>query len=112
MGSSKFSGQVVSKCEDEDVAIKPSDAITLSVRSGNHKSHLAPDYERYSRPSAPPKSVCDYIKLFCTGIGILDMQLLIQNERCPANRRYELSLNDLSRANPVGQLGAPRSNKE
>jgi hypothetical protein len=31
--------------------------MTLYVHSGNDKSNLAPDYENYSRPSTPIRSV-------------------------------------------------------
>jgi hypothetical protein len=40
-----------------NAVIPLSDTATLYVHSGNDKSHLAPDYERYSRPSASTRSV-------------------------------------------------------
>jgi hypothetical protein len=43
----------------------------LCVYYGNDKSHLAPDYERYSRSSASTRSVGHYITWFCTRISIL-----------------------------------------
>jgi hypothetical protein len=46
----------------KNVVVTFSDIMTLYVRSGNDKWHLAPDYERYSRPFAPPRSVRHYIK--------------------------------------------------
>jgi hypothetical protein len=57
--------------------------MTLYVDSGNDKSHWAPDYETYSRPSAPAGSVGHYIKWLGTRISIFDIQLLVQNEKCP-----------------------------
>jgi hypothetical protein len=68
----------------KNVVIMFSDTVTLWVHSSNDKSNLAPDYERYSRPSAPPWSVRYYIKLFCARVNIFDIQLFLLNEKCPA----------------------------
>jgi hypothetical protein len=44
------------------VVITFSDRMTLYLHSINDKSHLAPDYERCSRPSAPTRSLGHYIQ--------------------------------------------------
>jgi hypothetical protein len=41
------------------------------VLGHNDQSHLAPDYERYSHPSASTRSICYYIKWFWTRINHL-----------------------------------------
>jgi hypothetical protein len=56
--------------------------LMFYVNSGNNKSHLAPDDERYSGASVPHWSVCHSNKWFCARISIVDAQLLIQNEKC------------------------------
>jgi hypothetical protein len=61
-----------------------SDTMTLWAHSGNHKSNLAPDYEKYSRSSAPPRSVLHYVKRFCARPNIFNIQLSLQKEKCPA----------------------------
>jgi hypothetical protein len=55
---------------------------TIYVHSGNGKLHFALDYERYSRPSVPPRSIRHYVKRFYPRINIFKIQLLIQNEKC------------------------------
>jgi hypothetical protein len=45
--------------------------MALYVHSGNDKPNLAPDYERYSPPSAPTRSVGHDMKWFCIRISIL-----------------------------------------
>jgi hypothetical protein len=90
-GDSRFQ-----RATEENVAITFSDTMTLGVHSGIDKSHLEPHYERYSRSSAPPRSVRHEIKWFCARINIFDMQFLIQNESTECNRRYDLSLNHFS----------------
>jgi hypothetical protein len=65
----------IPKCDRENVLITLSDTMMLYVYSGNDKSHLAPDYERYNRSSAPTRSVRHYIKWFRTRISIV-----VQNE--------------------------------
>jgi hypothetical protein len=57
----------------KNVIIMFSDTITLWVHSGNYKSNLAPDYERYSHPNAPPRSVRHYIKGFCARLNIFNV---------------------------------------
>jgi hypothetical protein len=44
----------------KNVDIMFSDTMTLCVHSGNDQPHLAPDSARYSRPSAPGRSVGYY----------------------------------------------------
>jgi hypothetical protein len=46
----------------KNVVIALSDTMTLYVHSGNDKSHLASDYERDNRSSAPTRSAGHYIK--------------------------------------------------
>jgi hypothetical protein len=96
-GDSRFQNARV-----KTVVITFSDTTTLCVHPGNDKSHLAPHYERSSRQSASIRSVRSHIQLFCVGIGILDIKLLIQGGNVQPNRGYELSLNDLPGANPFG----------
>jgi hypothetical protein len=55
----------------KDVVMTFSDTMTPDVHSGNGKLYLAPDYERFSRPSASTRSVGHWIKRFCAGINIL-----------------------------------------
>jgi hypothetical protein len=57
----------------KNIIIPFSDTMTFSVHSGNDKSYLAPDYERYSCPSALARSVGHDIKLFCARINIFDI---------------------------------------
>jgi hypothetical protein len=42
----------------EDIVTTFPDTMTLYVHSGNDQFYLAPDYERYSRPSASTRSIC------------------------------------------------------
>jgi hypothetical protein len=51
-GRSRFQNAIAT-----NVIIAFSDTATLYVHSGNNKSHLAPDDERYSCSSAPFRSV-------------------------------------------------------
>jgi hypothetical protein len=58
---------------EKNVVITFSDTVALYMHSGNDKSYLAPDYERYSRPSTPTRSVGHYLKWFCTGRSVFDI---------------------------------------
>jgi hypothetical protein len=90
----------------ENVVIAFSDTMTLNMHSGNDKSHLAPDYKRYSGSSAPPRSVRHSIKWFCTIINILICNSWFKMKSAESKRGYELSLNDLPGANPFGLSSA------
>jgi hypothetical protein len=57
LGCSRFQNAMA-----KNAVIKFSDITTFYMRSGNDKSHFAPDDERYSRLSAPPRSIRHYIK--------------------------------------------------
>jgi hypothetical protein len=46
---------------EENAFITFSDIMTFYVHSGHEKSHLGLEYERYSRSSAPTRSVGYYI---------------------------------------------------
>jgi hypothetical protein len=61
----------ISKCDGGNVVIPFPDTMTLYMHSGNDKSHLASNYERYSCPSAATWSVGHYMKWFCARIGFL-----------------------------------------
>jgi hypothetical protein len=71
----------------KNVVITFLNTMTLCVHSRNDELHLAADYERYSHPSAPSRSVRHSMKSFCAGIRILGIQPLIQNGKRPAQSR-------------------------
>jgi hypothetical protein len=47
---------------EANVVISLSDTMILYLHSGNDQSHLAPDYEKCNRPSAPTRSVGHYME--------------------------------------------------
>jgi hypothetical protein len=70
----------------KDVAIKILDIMALCVHSGNRKSVVSsPRLRKLQQPmlciSISSLSYC--IGRFCCEMSIIDMYLLIQNERCP-----------------------------
>jgi hypothetical protein len=94
----------------KNVVITFSDTMTLHVHSGNDKSHLAPDYERYSRPSAPTRSIGHYIKWFCTRTSILRYNSWFKMKSGQSNRGYELSVGEARRlSHSVSDLLSPNS---
>jgi hypothetical protein len=60
-----------------------SDTVTLWVHSSNDKSNLAPDYERYSRLWAPPRSIRYYINQFYARLNVFNIQRFLLSEKCP-----------------------------
>jgi hypothetical protein len=76
--------------------------MILCVHFGNDKLHLAPDYERYSCPSAPPWSHRHYQKRFSAGINILIYNTSLRIKSVQSNRGCELALDDFPGADPFG----------
>jgi hypothetical protein len=68
LGCSKFQNAT-----GENAVMTFSDTTTLDVHSGNDKSHLAPDSERYISPSVPSQPVGHSIQWFCAIISIFDI---------------------------------------
>jgi hypothetical protein len=84
----------------KDVAAHLLDTMVLYVHVGNSKSDLALDYERYSGRCCPSQTVRRHISSFCDKMGTIDMQELIQNERCQSACGYEWPLNGLFPSEP------------
>jgi hypothetical protein len=82
----RFDGTKSQNAMVKDVAIKVFDIMALCVHSGNRKSVVFSTGLRKIHPpmlciSISSLSYC--IGLFCFEMSIIDMQLLIENERCP-----------------------------
>jgi hypothetical protein len=72
---------LIPECDCENVVIKMLDTIALFVHSGSQKSDLVWNYKRYSSPSSPSRSVRHSIAWSCDQMNIINMKLLIPNER-------------------------------
>jgi hypothetical protein len=94
----------------ESVAITFSDTMILYVHSGNDQSHSAPDYEKFSRPSAPTRSVGHGIKSICIRIRILIYHSWFRLKSVQSNRGSELSVGEARRlSHSASYLLSPNS---
>jgi hypothetical protein len=84
----------IPKCAEGNVLITFSGTMALYVHSGNDQSRFAPDYERYSHPSAPTRSVGHCIKWFCTRISILIYNSRFRMKSVQSSRGYELPIGE------------------
>jgi hypothetical protein len=72
----------------KDVAIKIFDIMALSVHSGNRKSVIfSTRLRKIQQPMPLDRVVVVLNYTICYEMTILDMSLLIQNERCPVQSR-------------------------
>jgi hypothetical protein len=92
----------------KNVVITFSGTMTLYMHSCNDQSHLAPNYERHSRPSAPTRLVGHCMKWFCARINILIYNSWFRMK--VSNHEYELSVGEARRfSHSASYLLSPNS---